>query len=362
MRTLAIALGIFLAADLAQAQPTTRAPAPPALGPAPPGLIVGSGNFFSPIVANLEKALAFYRDGLGLETQGAPGEASGSAPLLDMFGLPGAKLRYQIARPAASRTGVEIVEVSAAEGKRLERRLQDPGAFMLIVLVRDIDAALARLEPLGAPIVTLGGAPRSVPGGDGRQAKMIVLEDPDGHFVELAQLDPTPETQAPADANVIGVRVRLIVDDLDEQMRLYCDALGLSVVLAPEFRQDPGVLAAFGLTDGEYRAAILQVPTTGLMFELMDFKGTDRTAVRGRIQDPGSTRIQLQVRDVDAAIAALTRAGGAVQSTGGKSMDLPAGQGTLKVAMVRDPNDLFVVLIQAAAPRAPASPFTLEAR
>jgi hypothetical protein len=30
--------------------------------------------------------------------------------------------------------------------------------------------------------------------------------------------------------------------------------------------------------------------------------------------------------------------------------------------MVRDPNDLFVVLIQAAAPRAPGSPFTLEAR
>ena len=43
-------------------------------------------------------------------------------------------------------------------------------------------------------------------------------------------------------------------------------------------------------------------------------------------------------------------AGGAVQSTGGKSMDLPAGPNTIKVAMVRDPNDLFVVLIQAAAP------------
>ena len=30
------------------------------------GLVVGSGNFFSPIVANLDKAVAFYRDGLGL--------------------------------------------------------------------------------------------------------------------------------------------------------------------------------------------------------------------------------------------------------------------------------------------------------
>jgi hypothetical protein len=27
---------------------------------------------------------------------------------------------------------------------------------------------------------------------------MAVVKDPDGHFVELAQLDPAPETQAPA--------------------------------------------------------------------------------------------------------------------------------------------------------------------
>jgi predicted enzyme related to lactoylglutathione lyase len=74
--------------------------------------------------------------------------------------------------------------------------------------------------------------------------------------------------------------------------------------------------------------------------------------VHGRIQDPGSTRIQLQVRDVDAAIAAIKQAGGTVQTAGGKSMDLPAGPNTIKVAVVRDPNDLNVVLIQAAAPAA----------
>jgi hypothetical protein len=29
-------------------------------GPAPTGLVVGSGNYFSPIVTDLEKAIAFY--------------------------------------------------------------------------------------------------------------------------------------------------------------------------------------------------------------------------------------------------------------------------------------------------------------
>src|SRR5215471_14157308 len=140
MKRFAIVLSALLMAGLGQAQTPSGAQAPSQAptaaptGPAPTGLIVGSGNFFSPIVRDLGKALAFYRDGLGLETQGMPGEASGDSPLLKMFGLSDAKLRYQIARPPASRTGVEIVEVSAANGKALERRLQDPGAFMLIVL------------------------------------------------------------------------------------------------------------------------------------------------------------------------------------------------------------------------------------
>ena len=355
MKRISLVLVALSIAGLAQAQPSQppAQPAPPA-GPAPTGLIVGSGNWFSPIVANLDKALAFYRDGLGFETMGEPGEATGTAPLMNMFGLPPeAKLRYQIARPPASRTGVEIIEVSGAGGKPLDRNLQDPGATMLIVLVRDIDAALVKVKAVGAPVLTRGGMAMTVPGG-ARPARMAVVKDPDGHFVELAQLDPLPATQAPASANVIGVRVRLIVDDVDKAMRLYKDGLGMSEMLAPSFNDNSGVLAGFGLRGGQFRAAMLQVPTSGLVFEPMDFKDIDRKTVHGRIQDPGSTRIQLQVRDVDAAIAVLKQAGGTVQSTGGTSMELPAGPNKLKVAMVRDPNDLFVVLIQAAAP--PAAP------
>src|SRR5207245_1668122 len=52
------------------------------------GLIVGSGNFFSPIVSDLDKAIAFYRDGLGLDVMGAPANADDNAPLRNMFGLP----------------------------------------------------------------------------------------------------------------------------------------------------------------------------------------------------------------------------------------------------------------------------------
>ena len=86
--------------------------------PAPTGLMVGSGNFFSPIVGDLDKAIAFYRDGLGLDVAGAPANADANPALRNMFGLPDAQLRWSIGRPPAMRTGVEIVEIKKAAASR----------------------------------------------------------------------------------------------------------------------------------------------------------------------------------------------------------------------------------------------------
>jgi hypothetical protein len=97
---------------------------------------------------------------------------------------------------------------------------------------------------------------------------------------------------------------------------------------------------------------MLKVPTTGLTFELMDYKGVDRKTVRGDLKDPGSTRFQMQVRDIDAAVAAFTKAGGTFVSTGGKPLELPGQNGAIKVGIVREPDNLFVVLIQSPPPAA----------
>ena len=353
MRNRILALMFVLATA---AVPHAQAPATPTPGPPPTGLIVGSGNFFSPIVGDLDKAVAFYRDGLGLDVQGAPANADANPALRAMFGLPDAQLRWQIGRPPAMRTGVEIVEITKAGSKPLERRVQDSGAFMLIVFVRDVDGTFARVKALGAPVVTRGGAPIGLPAGKPR-FRVVVVKDPDGHFVEIVQADQPPETQAPPTANVIAVRVRLVVADADKALALYRDALGMRVRSIDEFKKDPDVNTMLGLSDGQYRVGMLEVPTSGLVFEVIDFKGVDRRSVRGNIQDPGSTRIQLQVRDVDAAIDVLKRHGGAVVSTGGTTVNLPGrGGATTKVAIVRDPDNLFLVLLQAAPPAPPTVP------
>jgi catechol 2,3-dioxygenase-like lactoylglutathione lyase family enzyme len=318
--------------------------APP--GPAPTGLVVGSGNFYSPIVADLEKAVAFYRDGVGFEVKGEPTNADANPQLRAMFGLPDAHLRQQIGRAPPTPGGVEIVEIPRADGQQaVAPQMRDSGAVMLMVVVRDINAPLARLKQMGAPIVTTGGAPLNV----GGQALAVVVKDPAGHFIELVQPIGVPPAPAGSTANIVGVRVRHTVANLERSLALYHDALGLAgAAQVPPYFSEPTVLDLLGLPhDVQYRFTMLTVPTSGLQIELFEFKGGRPPARPAILANPGSTRMQLRVADIDAAVAALTKAGGTFISTGGKPLDLPAGNATLKVGIVRDPDDLFVVLIQA---------------
>jgi predicted enzyme related to lactoylglutathione lyase len=341
MKKYALILTMTLAASLAYTQ---QAPAP--AGPAPTGLVVGSGNYFSPIVADLEKAVAFY-GAIGFQFQGEPANADANPQLRAMFGLPDARLRYQIGRAPSIAGGVEIIEVSKMNLEPVVRSVQDPGAVTLIATVRDLDGTFARIKQIGAPVVTRSGAPVRV----GTVGRMVVVQDPAGHFVEIVQPDKLTEPQTAAPGNVVAVRVRFTVRDVESALKLYRDALGFHE-LAPvgQFSGDAAVLDALGLSGGQYRVGQLQVPTSGLQFTLIDFRGVERKTKLAGIKDPGSTRIQLRVADIDKAVAALGKAGGVFVSTGGKPLDLPAGANTIKVGIVRDPDNLFLVLIHTPPP------------
>src|SRR5579871_5970028 len=96
-RFLSMGACLALAAALVSAQAPAPG-APPPAGPAPSGPIVGSGNFFSPIVSDLDKAVAFYRDGIGLDITGTPANAEANPALRNMFGLPDAQIRWMVGR------------------------------------------------------------------------------------------------------------------------------------------------------------------------------------------------------------------------------------------------------------------------
>jgi predicted enzyme related to lactoylglutathione lyase len=321
-----------------------RAQAP---APAPTGLVVGSGNFFSPIVTDLDKAAAFYRDGLGFAVSGAPSDAANNAPLRNMFGLPDAQLRWVVARPAGMQGGVEIVEARNIASRAITRNVQDPGAVTLVLAVRDTDSMVSRLTRLGGVVVTTTGATIEVALG-GAPTRAALVRAPDGHFLQLVQRPPAAAAAGEPPPDVMEARVRLTVNDIERTLRLYRDQLGLREQSPGSFSGTPAVLQMLGLRSGMYRQAITQVPASGLFLQFIEFKDLDRRAVRGDIQDPGSTRIQLRVRDLDAAIKAVVSAGGQVVSTGEMPVLLPAGGGgQIRAAIVRDPDNLFLVLIEA---------------
>ena len=122
-----------------------------------------------------------------------------------------ASFHQQIGRAPPTPGGVEIVEIAKAGGQPVERRVQDPGTTMLLVAMRDISAPLARVKQMGAPVVTTGGTPVAMGGGN----RAIVVRDPAGHFVQLVQPGTTSPAAPGAHANIIGVRVRHTVADLE---------------------------------------------------------------------------------------------------------------------------------------------------
>jgi len=178
------------------------------------------------------------------------------------------------------------------------------------------------------------------------------VEDPDGHFVELAQIDPAPASTVAAASNVTGIRLRLTVADVPQALAYYQKVLGIQGTAPRPFARNPSVMAMAGLPDGgEYQLATIQIPGSALVFELIGFKGLDSAAAPApsRVQDPGSFRLQLTMGSIDAALATLANAGARVISTGGVPVHMSFGGRPWQLSVVPDANNLFLIVQQAPA-------------
>jgi len=343
-----LAFPAWLAGALLSAQaPSTGAPAP--LGP------VTGACHVSPIVGDLDRAARFYHDLLGLDLVPSPLPGTLPGPLpwdedpghLHLHGLPQARLRFIGARMPGIRCGVELVEIDDVARSVVRRRMQDPGAITLILLVRDIDAAFTKLKAAGVPIVTTGGLPLAM--STANKTRAVIVQDPDGHFVELAQLDPLPPTTAPASSNVIGIRLRVTVGDMERTVRFYDQQLGLKGQMG-KFATSPLVSAMMGLPDSEYRLTTIRLPGSPLLLEFLELKGLAPVTTPSRVQDPGSFRLQLNVRDIDATVGALASAGSTVVSSGRVPVSMTFNTRPWRLAIAPDPNNLFLVVQQGPPP------------
>src|SRR5438067_10661954 len=148
------------------------------------------------------------------------------------------------------------------------------------------------------------------------------------------------ERPDPASSNIIGARFGLTVADIDQTMRVYRDQLGFQPQIDAGFNIDSTMGA-------QVRHATARIPGSVVQMEFVEVKGSDRKPIGARIQDPGATRFQIRVRDTDATVKTLKTSRGTVITTGGN--DGPIIMRNLRVALVRELNNLFLVIMAPAA-------------
>src|SRR6185436_19056264 len=137
-------------------------------------------------VNDVDKTLAFYQNVFALNGQVQTFDPKGPRILTNS---PTATLRYAMTNiPGAFNFELtQFADLERQTGKRPD--IQDSGAPMMKVLVRDLDAVVNNAKKANAPIVTKGGVPVTAPTPIGT-AKAIVMRDPDGYFIEAIQATP----------------------------------------------------------------------------------------------------------------------------------------------------------------------------
>src|SRR6185295_3510103 len=168
------------------------------------------------------------------------------------------------ARVAGTRVTVEIMEIQDVDHRTLPMRIQDPGMATLVLIVRDLEAALAHVNEAKLQIVTPNQKPVALAGG----AHAVLIRDLDDRFIEIRQPANAEGTSA---GNIIEHRLSIAVADLDRTTRLYRDALGFTVETATA--TEAGTRALTGLSKAKIRSARAQAPGSMLWIEFVEYSG-----------------------------------------------------------------------------------------
>ncbi len=314
------------------------AQAPPQ--PAPAGDVVGVGNF-AHIVADLDQSLGFYCDVLGLAVTGTIPFAPNDA--VAKFGhTEGGQSRVAVLKVPGLAMGVELIEYKDIERKAQNPRFYDPGAGNLALRVRDLDSLFAKVAAYpGVKVLTAGGKPATLTTPNGT-LHAVFVQDPDGFVVEMLDV-ANPPADAPAGPVIAGSSFEATVRNSEESVKFYRDLLGFDMKLGTAFNDNQDMASTAGAPGASFKQSTARIPGTAVPFTLIEFKDIERKELLGRTQDPGTTVLQLIVRDVAALTAKLKAAGVPIVTTGGEPVQVAPG---LKIAIVKDPNNMLLELVE----------------
>ena len=163
-------------------------------------------------VADMERAYAFYA-ALGMEPDGPPApqrKLADNAGVARLTGSPaGTQFRSSFLKIPGADYQFEFTEFASLSQQAIRPRMQDPGASLLVLRVRDLAKSIDFAMKRGAEVVTLGGAPLGI-GPEGK-TRIIFLRDPEGYYLELVEA-ASPPAGAPA-GNIVGASFASVVAD-----------------------------------------------------------------------------------------------------------------------------------------------------
>ena len=299
----------------------------------------------------LDKTVPFYRDVLGLPLNGAAGPLAQKPQKLDedmsrFTATRGMSFRAATFRVPNAPFGFELTEFSGGPRKPVRPNIQDAGAATLVLQVRDIEKLLAKVKAAGAPILTGGGVPVNPTGNPASKLREIVTRDPDGFFVELQQPDPLPASAASTVGDILGASVQFSIEDSAKTVAFLREAVGFNARPTGALASNAVVANLIGLpASAQWRITHGSIPGTTLDIGLIEYQGVLRARITAGAEDPGSPAFTVVVKDIDAAVAQWTKAGGTVATAGGKPVVRANGAGNV---FVRDVNGLMWELIQRA--------------
>jgi len=288
-------------------------------------------------VTSLDKTLPFYRDALGFEVNGDPLARQPQAlnELMSKFtGTSGMSFRAATFKIPNAEFGFELTEFTGGARSAGVPKVQDIGAAMLVLRVRDVAAMLAKAVKAGATVASTGGA---------LVGTAVVVRDPDGFFVELQQPATPP---ANVSGEILGASINLSVADADKSVEFLRKAIGFDARPASAVTSNPTVLKLIGLEQAEWRIAHGHIPGTTADFGLIEYRGLPRAKFSPGAKDPGSPAFTMVVGDIASATDQWVKSGGMVASTGGKPIVQPNGAGNV---FVKDVDGFTWELIQRGA-------------
>lgn len=286
-------------------------------------------------ISNLDQSLALYRDVLGMQLK-SPLNPARAAP--NLLSEPGAMLRTAILNVPGGTFEFELVEWSGIPVKPQQARIQDPGAVMLAMTVRDIDPLLAGIQKLGLKVLTTGGKP-VVGERDGKPTRTVIIRDRDGFVVELVE---NGKDAANPTGQISNVAVYLSVQDLAQTVAFYNKAFGFNMSAPGKAGPTPEriqtllgdkSLATMRMTKGTF-------PGSEFTINFQEFPGSDHKPVQHRVQDPGGPLLIVFVQEFP-LVMNLIRENGGIIGSGASSEALKADA---KSGWARDPNGLLMMV------------------